>query len=164
MVKNLIGLWIALWTSFWDRWYSFTKKCPKIITRVIDHCDQRYNTVGDYYYTCNGTLLISVSNMGDWRSEYLIMLHEITEIEECFRLGISVRDIDKFDLEFDAKRQPGDTSEPGDNPNCPYYPCHQLASKEEREGCKRLGLSWEDHDGAVARIMDKRSHEEMDDH
>ena len=49
----------------------------KIIIETIPHDHQRYNTVGDWQFSPDGTLHVKVSEMDDWRHEALIAVHEV---------------------------------------------------------------------------------------
>lgn len=122
---------------------------------------QRYNTVGDYYYNLFGSLVVLVSDMGDWRMEFLIAYHELSEIPLCWEAGITIREIDEFDMEYDLRREPGNTSEPGDDQACPYYHCHQYASQQEREMCAKFGIDWDEYDCRIAELLKKRAQEEV---
>lgn len=123
----------------------------KITIETIPHEWQRYNTVGDWYLSSTrikdfdqkGTLNIRVSIMSDWRFEALVALHELIEALLCARAGITPKQVDDFDLAFEAKRKPGDKSEPGDDPLAPYFAQHQAAGQIEREFAGYLGVNWE---------------------
>ncbi len=123
----------------------------KVIIETIPHKDQRYDTVGDW--TDNpDTLNIRVSKMGDWRKEVAVAYHELREALMCNHLGITQEAVDKFDMEFEDARQAGDESEPGDDPEAPYFLPHQYATRDERLLVADLGLSWDDYDEAVKKL------------
>lgn len=121
--------------------------------RVIPHQDQRYNTVGDYQTDADGNIEVRISDLGDERKEIAIGVHEAFEAVLCRYAGITDKMIDDFDLAFDAARAPGDASEPGDDPNAPYYHQHQLAMRIERMACEELGLDWDEHEARIAEVM-----------
>jgi hypothetical protein len=164
MFKKAKLVWIDFWTQYWDKKYTQSGQRPKkVITEVIDHKNQRYNTVGDYYYNSTGTLLIFVSDLGDWRFNYLVSYHEPSEIPLCWYAGITLKQIDDFDLEYDKNRAPGDTSEPGDDPNAPYYQCHKFASEQERKLADLLDVDWEEYEEQIALVMQGRAESGQDD-
>ena len=123
---------------------------------VIPHKQQRYNTVGDYR-VIDGVKTLFISDLGDWRFNYLVGYHEASEIPLCELAGITDESIDEFDLWFDANREPGDTSEPGDHSDCPYFEQHQFATKQEKLMAKMLGVDWDEYDGKISQLMKERS-------
>lgn len=88
--------------------------------QTIDHKDQRYETVGDWYQgqlwgedggdvsiSENGggdVRIISVSKLGDARYEALIAIHELIESVLCAHAGIAEESVTVFDEEFEAAR------------------------------------------------------------
>lgn len=123
--------------------------------KIIPHQEQRYNTVGDYL-TVDGTTTIWVSEMNDWRGSFLIALHEIVETALCRKAGITDKQIDDFDFAFDESREAGDSSEPGDHPDCPYRKQHRIAMKAERIMAMILGVSWDKHEAEISNLMNSR--------
>src|SRR5258708_37035312 len=98
--------------------------------KTIPHNKQRYPTVGDWVFK-NGTLEMRISEMSDWRYEFLVAFHEFAEAMICKHQGITQKDVDKFDIKFEQDRKSGkytEDEEPGDAPKAPYYREHQEAS------------------------------------
>lgn len=112
-----------------------------ITIKTIPHSQQRYPTVGDWWFD-HGNIEIRVSKMSDWRYEFLVGLHELVEVAFCKWLGISQKAVDRFDMTFEKKRQPGNLDEPGDDPKAPYRIPHCLASGVERIAAGVLGVCW----------------------
>src|SRR5271168_4307441 len=106
-----------------------------LITIVtIPHDQQRYETCGDWQWDKKGNLLITVSDMKNWRKNFLVAYHELIEVMLCRARSISQQEVDGFDLQYEAVRPPDDiTSEPGDSPLAPYNKEHVFATKQERE-------------------------------
>ncbi len=127
------------------------KMMKKIDIQAIPHSSQRYETAGDYYETKDG-LKIRVSLMDDPRYEFLIALHELVEAKLCEHRGVQIADIDAFDFAFEAGRMPGDTTEPGDDVNAPYFKEHQVATIIERLVAGELGVNWERYSQAVLAL------------
>jgi|SRR5579859_1017260 len=123
--------------------------------RTIPHKKQRYETVGDWIWSNikerldRSKLTIKVSDMGDWRMEFLVAFHEQIETVLCSLRNIKQRDVDNFDKEFESRRVSGNCDEPGDDPNAPYYKEHQFATKLERMLAKELGLNWEEYEAKI---------------
>lgn len=104
-----------------------------IVIETIPHSRQRYNTCGDWIITETdgiATVKIFVSEMGDWRYEQAVAMHEYYEALLCYNDGLGGKVVDKFDQEFEAsplmQAIPG-VEEPGDHPEAPYYKQHAKA-------------------------------------
>lgn len=109
--------------------------------RTIPHENQRYETVGDWYSDAEG-LHVRVSKMSDRRYEWLVIIHELVEVFLCTHAGITQAQVDAFDTAYEANRQPGDDSEPGDSVQAPYALQHCIATGVERVVAAFLGVSW----------------------
>jgi len=114
----------------------------KITIETIPHTEQRYPTVGDWYYEKDGSLTIRVSEMSDWRHEACVAVHELVEALMCKDAGITQDDVDKFDKNFEANRPPDSVEEPGDSMKAPYRLQHGIASGIERILGAELGVDW----------------------
>lgn len=124
-----------------------------IIIHTIPHANQRYETPGDWQILDGGnTIQINVSDLGDWREEALIAVHELVEVLLCKSNDITTEKVDDFDKKFEEKRKqmPELTDcEPGDEPNAPYVFEHCIATGIERQLCALLGLSWKEYEEHV---------------
>lgn len=124
----------------------------KIVIETIPHAEQRYETVGDWYYEPDGTLHIRVSELGDDRYNFLVALHELVEQELCKDRGITQDVVDAFDKKYEEQRVPGDDSEPGDNPVAPYAAEHCAATGVERLLASLLNVSWKTYDDKIMSL------------
>lgn len=113
---------------------------------VIPHEAQRYESCGDWVIKNPDTLYIAVSETGDRNYNALIMIHELIEAVLCRAKGISVKDVDKFDMTYEANRVDGDDSEPGDDSNAPYKRQHCIATGIERILAAELGVDWKTYE------------------
>ena len=112
----------------------------RIVIKSIPHKKQRYETIGDWIVK-NGELKeIRVSKAKDDNIEFLIAVHEFIEAWLCLKRGITQKEVDNFDIQFEFSRKKGDISEPGDSPKAPYHKEHQFASAIESAIAKQLGL------------------------
>lgn len=125
----------------------------KIEIHTIPHSRQRYETVGDWRYGTDGTWLFFVSELGNWRMEMAVAIHEIVECALCRYGGISVTEVDEFDMAYESQRKPEDYSEPGDDPRAPYHKQHCIATGIERIIVCMLGLSWKDYDDKINSLQ-----------
>lgn len=109
----------------------------KIRLKRIDQRDQKYTTLGYWFFTerdNKGVLVVEVSKMKDWRHELAVWGHELIEVAYCKLMGITTEECDKFDDAFEKRYESGEISpmvEGGDQKECPYYVGH------------RLGVAWE---------------------
>ena len=124
----------------------------RITIETIAHKDQRYPTVGDWQWDASGNLKISVSDMGDWRYEALVALHELAEVLICKHDGVNQADVDRFDMDYEEHRMEGDDSEPGDSPEAPYNRQHCIATGIERIMAAELGVGWKAYDDTVMSL------------
>lgn len=122
-----------------------------VAIRWIPHRQQRYETCGDWIIE-GDKMTILVSDLGDWRMNMLVAVHELFEVVLCHDRGISQEQVDKFDIEFERSRPLGDESEPGDDINAPYRNQHCFATAVERMLCAALGLSWQEYDNRVKSL------------
>lgn len=116
-----------------------------ITIKTIPHTEHRYETVGDWWFDKDG-LQIRVSTVGDWKAEALVAFHELAEALVCQKQGVTQEEVDTFDLEYEAERQSGDESEPGNDPTAPYYNAHQFATIVEKMLARELGVNWQDYE------------------
>lgn len=129
------------------------QKIMKFTVEVVPHATQRYNTVGDWQFDEVGALHIKVSDLGDWRMEFAIALHELVETYLCKEAGVTDTMVDEFDLAFDKARTPGDTSEPGEDPRAPYFKQHKVATRVEKFICLILRVNWEKYEQRISDTM-----------
>ena len=102
-----------------------------VLIRVIPHAEQRYNTVGDWLFHPSDptTLLVNVSDTGDWKWNMCVALHELAEAIACTANGVTQEQVDEFDKNW----KPGfGYEEPGEDPRSPYFQEHALALTEEQ--------------------------------
>ena len=117
--------------------------------KVIRHSAQRYPTCGDWYYNASSDLQIRVSKLSDGRYEQLIALHEFVEALLCDAAGVDEQAVTDFDMGFENMRRVGDTSEPGDCKDAPYYKQHQIATAIEKLIAVELGVNWQDYEKEI---------------
>ncbi len=111
---------------------------------TIPHHEHRYDTVGDWTHDALGNLTIRVSDLGNWRYELLVALHEFVEAMLCSHAGISQKVVDLFDLNYK-----GGYAEPGDDPKAPYSGPHCLATGVERVVAAVMGISWSKYEDTL---------------
>lgn len=123
--------------------------------RIIPHAEQRYPTVGDWFFNDSGTVLnINVSRMSTWKYEFLVFQHEYTEAMLCYNRGIKEEDVTKFDKKFERERErkKWTNEEPGDDPRAPYRKEHFFATNLERQIALELGINWKEYDEEICSL------------
>lgn len=118
----------------------------------------RSEQAGDWTYDkLRGRLSAISAELGDRRSEFAILIHEIVEAWLCMESGVSDEDVVKFDETYEDERKSGhhkEEDEPGDDPRSPYRQQHMAATHVERAVCLALGITWKGHDEVVLRSGD----------
>ena len=117
----------------------------RIVIETIPHKAQRYPSCGDWLYEGN-TLKIFVSKTRDWRYSFLVAVHELIEAGLCKRAGITQEAVDKFDMKFKGK------GEPGDDPKAPYRQQHAVATDIERYLATMLKVNWQKYEAALNKL------------
>lgn len=109
----------------------------RIIIEAVPQEQQRYDTLGDWFWDDAGNLVIRVTGADpfDQDEAFLIALHELIEVKLCAKHGITQGEVDAFDLEYDGERD-----EPGDDPAAPYQREHRCAMMIEHTMAMMLGL------------------------
>lgn len=130
-----------------------TSKLTKINIEFIPHDQQRYETCGDYYFDKDGVLQIRISKMKVEIHELAVLIHELTEMAILRHEGkVSFEDIDKFDFEFEEKRERGEVGEedePGMDVDCPYRNQHLVATSVEMAVIAAAKVSWKEYEDEI---------------
>jgi hypothetical protein len=133
----------------------------KINIEEIDHREQRYPTVGDWWLDTDGVLQVRVSRLSDPRYGALVVLHELVEVliegvKRTGRLAIPqalIDEVDAFDKRYEADRpKDDDTSEPGSDPTNPAYRGHMAAMATEHIAAMLFGINWNTYNDEVMSL------------
>lgn len=114
---------------------------------TIPHSNQRYNTVGDWYY--DETLRVPrifVSQMSDWKYEFLVGLHEMVEWVLCSTSNITPKQVDEWDMSHAESDDPGSIIE------CPYFYQHKTAVLVEKIVCHIMNIDWNVYEDEIERV------------
>lgn len=137
--------------------------------RFIPHNEQRYETVGDYWWGVTqiqdkggliDTLHVRVSKLGRVEWEWLVAQHEIQEAMLSRLAGIEEPDAKAFDEAYEAAREADRLTpcgcraddEPGFDPHAPYYLQHKIADTCERVTALAMGLDWNAYGNKVESL------------
>jgi len=128
----------------------------KIIVEIVPLEEQRYETLGDYYYE-NDILHFKITDTGNDTYNKAILVHELVEELLTKHNGINEEDILKFDLwvadEVENGRYPVD-AEPGEHPQSPYKKEHIFSENVERQIMNFLNIDFKEYDKTVISIFD----------
>lgn len=80
-------------------------KIANIMVVTIPHDNQRYDTVGDYWFGAGDTLDMRVSDMGDWRFGIACAVHELVEAALLVTNKIDEAQVSEFDEDYEKARQ-----------------------------------------------------------
>lgn len=122
-----------------------------ISIKVIPNDQQRYDTVGDWWFDDAGNLKIRVSALSNWKYESLVALHEMIEAFLCKDRGISEEEVTRFDKAFEKKRKKRTDDEPGDDPAAPYRREHLFAENIEFLTMDAFGIAKHEYSPAGRR-------------
>jgi hypothetical protein len=123
-----------------------------IMIRTVPHEQQRYPTVGDWEINDSernepaDSMRITVSDLGDWRMEALVAIHELVEALLCKWRGITQAMADEWDWAAAVE------TEPGDDPECPYRNEQFVATTMERILATELGVDWLKYEQLIAAL------------
>jgi hypothetical protein len=130
--------------------------------RVIPHRKQRYDTCGDWF-RADGHWFFRVSKL---KKQYvaLVFLHEIIEFVLCRLDHIKMKEIDRWDMEYEAARATPNRKiagcgcsfyeEPGDDTHAPYHLAHSTATRCERLIAEALGVNWQQYSDAITGLQE----------
>ena len=115
-----------------------------IAIEVIPHSEQRLTNSlgGDWKFDENGNLTVRVSDMGDWRMNFLLARHEMDEAILCKYAGITTEMVDADEL--NAK----DTDDPDSFSGYPgscYQKQHNDALAAEWIMARALDVDWKEY-------------------
>ena len=104
--------------------------------------------------------MIKVSEEMGEDSCFLVAIHELVEVWLATKRGVTVQQVDDFDIAYEKAHRIGgtlegeriDESEPGDDPNCPVFKEHGVATAIEMLLCSELGIPWTVHSKIVEAL------------
>lgn len=127
--------------------------------------DMRYDTVADWRYSHNHLdIIIPDCDLTNNNPifVYLLVNHERTEAELCQYRGVTSQEVDDYDMDYEAAREAGDESEPGDQPEAPYHWQHTTAEASERLLAAALDVTWGHYMRWIDDLFDLVKHSRED--
>lgn len=91
---------------------------------------------------------------------FLVAVHELVEVWLATKRGVTVEEVDKFDIEYEKAHRMGgaldgvrlDESEPGYDPSCPVFKEHGVATAIENLLCAEMNIAWPEHEKRVEAL------------
>jgi hypothetical protein len=125
----------------------------RILIEIIPHSEQRLGVPGDWFWE-GDTLHVKISDVEDWRYEFLYARHEMDEAVLCRNVGITTEEVDAHCLEY--KDKPGNPDSFSGYPGASYQTQHNDALAMEWIMSRALGISWQDYDAAFEKLKEKK--------
>lgn len=119
----------------------------KITIDAIPFHQMRYATAGDWLSDGAGAITIQVADLGDWRMNLLVGIHELVETALCDVRGIAEPDVKAFD------KAHLDSDDPGSLPDAPYHKEHVFAEAVEKWVATELGVDWDEYSRRVEALF-----------
>jgi hypothetical protein len=104
--------------------------------------EQYKDAYGDYYTDEKGTLHIRSREYENPDHAFGCIIHELIEAWRCYKKGITLESIEKFDADH------ADHDDPGRLPEAPYHLEHCRSMEIERLMCYQDGIPWDEYDKA----------------
>lgn len=117
----------------------------KITLEVVPHNQQRLGMIGDWFFE-GEDLVVRVTDLGDWRFNFLIARHEMDEAILCKHHGVTAKQVDEYDLD----NPHNGSSNFADNPFAPYYTEHNDALAAEWIMSRLLNVDWMEYEKRMA--------------
>lgn len=128
----------------------------KIVIEIIPHADQRYETCGDWHLDEDGVMQVKVSDFGLEIENFMVAIHEVVELILLRHRGVTDKDIDKFDFEFEKRVERGEAGrndEPGFASDSPYVAEHTLATSVELQMCALAKINWNEYSEKIENLF-----------
>lgn len=128
-----------------------------ITIKTIPKSEMRFDDVGDWWFDINEDLQIRVADMGNWKYEFLVADHEMHEALLCFDRGITTKQVDDFDDQFEKENGVFEVRKDkklnaGDDINCPYKKEHFFATNLERLTSAELKIDWKTYNDFLESV------------
>lgn len=124
----------------------------QIIIKFIQD-DQHRNGQGpaDWWFDENGDFQIRVTDMGDWRYNYLCARHEMDEIAGCKHAGITTQQVDDY-CAIPESELPSEPDSFSGYPKSPHQKQHNDALAAEWQFSRVLDVDWVEYGKSFERF------------
>lgn len=119
---------------------TILKKLPIIIIEIVPLSDIPIkNEVADYRYDEHNWLRIKIAQSKDSCVDMEILMHELSEWFLNERDGITIEEVDKWDMAHVGSGAKGSVK------GCPYGKNHSFANRLSRKFIEKCGYVWRDY-------------------
>ena len=126
-----------------------------ITVKTVPHEQQPFQNVGDWRFDENGDLAMIVSDMGNWKYEALVAVHELIEVIMCKDRGVSTEVVDGFCQLFEDERAAGlhtVEEEGGFDYRSPNRNEHIFATGVEMALAGQICVDWNEYSKTVMEL------------
>lgn len=124
----------------------------RIVLEFVRHDQQRRGEIGDWFFDAAGNLTVRVTDLGDWRYNFLFARHEMDEAMLCMSHGITTEMVD----DDDDNKSPEDNADSFSGyPNCCYQAQHNDALAAEWVMSRLLDVDWKAYAAAVKCVEER---------
>lgn len=121
----------------------------RIILETIPHSKQRLGVMGDWFFKPNGDLVVRVSDLGDWRYNFLALRHEMDEAMLCKHNEITTEMVDEDQKNADSSDDPDSFS---GYPGARLQNQHNDALAAEWVMARLLDVRWTEYGEAAEKV------------
>jgi hypothetical protein len=107
-------------------------------------------TGADWWFDEKGDLQVRIANLGNWKEEAILGIHEASEGIICKQMKITHEDVDEFDKIYQITHEVDNDS--GDELLAPYKWPHTFATAIERVLAGVLRVDWKSYDDKLSVI------------
>jgi hypothetical protein len=120
----------------------------KITLEVIPHSKQRLGVIGDWFFK-GDDLTVRVSDLGDWRYNFLVLRHEMDEAMLCKHNEITTEMVDEDQVKSDDTDDPDSFS---GYPGARLQNQHNDALAAEWIMARLLDVRWTEYGNAAEKV------------
>ena len=131
-----------------------------ITIKTVAPSQMRPGVDGADWYLDKDGLQVRVCPMSLEKMEIALALHEVFEALLCLHDGVTVKQVDEFDQQYDRDHPNETDCEAGDDPAAPYKVQHSLATAVERIYTAHVGLDWRTYDDELNATYPGPSHKQ----
>jgi hypothetical protein len=124
----------------------------KISIKIILNEDMRPGIGGADWYLENDVLQVRVVRLSTQKRTMELAVHETTEALVALEQGITVKQVDDYDMAFEKKHPENHGLNAGDQSDCPYKRAHCAATAIERILAFAWDENWQEYDDELSKI------------
>jgi len=122
---------------------------------VVPHAEQDYDTPAVWEEVVPAEWMVEVSDLGDFRYNFLTALGQQIELALCKQVGVTSQQIQAFAVAHGKRRRAGDSDyqgAPGDHPDAPHKKPYRFAQQMLKQIAPELGVVWSRYQRALEAL------------